>query len=235
MKNYILSFFAGIVLALLFILPATCNRQPDATKTTTTTDTTAVWKPDTLHTPAVPEPEEVNEPPSPGLQVLQERYEHYKRLANALRTELDSLSGVDCDSLARRLTDLKEKLKAAGELVELLSRESGDMLSLKRYAFNDTTDTYIHFAEIKTNGILPPGGYKYRTDVLQKAVTTTVTTDNFFLKKNALGLLAGLQTDGRRVYGLQYERTGKTFGFMVQPAWIQGGEGQLLVGGRVGF
>jgi len=247
MKN--INFIIGLTIGALsvFVLMKRCHPKPVTTTTTTTTDTTDVWQPDTLHIPPIPEPEPVLMPPQ--AQIWRERYLHYKKEAIRFRSALDTVRFdlLDCkgraEQYARQLKEYDAQLNEAGDLVEMLSQEIGEASSLKKYAGTDSTSAYIHTWEITTAGRLPAGGYKYRTDVLQRNVSNKVTVENWYLKRNSVGLLVGLQASGsdfQRFYAIQYARQGKTLGILLQPGYAPAHAGfgekfQLLGGVKFNF
>lgn len=224
-KSNLWIFAVGaLLLALVLLLFRQCG---DGKKTVppapaVTVDTTTTWRKDsTWNTPALPAPT----PPDGGnfqaeADHYRHRYEHYKAEAlrraaelAALQSLLDSL-GTDCpeaSALGRELAMYREQWRADSAYIAELSEQ----VQLRRYAGTDSLPEYVHHYDITVLGSLPPGGYKYKTDFVQRTIERTVTLPAPKVRRNALTALVGLTiddlrgTNARPVYALQYQLSGE--------------------------
>lgn len=232
MKNKLI-LITVVVGVVAFVLGRSCQRQPVKTTTTTTTDTTTVFRPDsTFHAPVLKDPVKLPPPPPTASQEdnWRQRYLFYKAESGRRKSEIEALtakldSAASCEerinALSSQVAALTGDANSAALVIELLNESLEKKSGLKKYEGSDTTEAYIHTYEITSEGGIPQGGYRYKTDVFQKTITTTTVTDRYFVKKNSVGLLYGYQEEAGMVLGLQAVRRGKTFGVVGQAGWLR--------------
>lgn len=190
---------AAILAAMLARSCAPAQRPDDGPGTV---DTVRIYIPDTgWHVPVIP--------PAQGADMSEHwrgRYEHYKADAAAKGAELLRLSGRldslllvgDCEAAGRALADELAMWRDQGRSDSAYIAELSALAAVRRYVGTDSTADWVHRYDITVTGELLPGGYKYRTDFLQRTVVRRVPS---FRRYGAAALL-GTGPDGR-MYGAE--------------------------------
>jgi hypothetical protein len=230
-----ISIIALVIVALLFRQCA--NRQADVEAITS--DTTVTVTPGVVVTPPIFEPE----PDFAGLDSLSDllrhfkgRYAAYKEKSGKYEKVIDELTkaveGAGTCEEARAILDVQVAALAmaadeCNAALASLQTDAENAATAHSYTGEEVTDAYKIGWRINTVGTLPDGGFSYVVDAYGREIETTKTEQVDRWKKHRVSALLGLQSgkDFRRVYGAQYQRSGKTFGVTAQGGYLPGVDG----------
>jgi hypothetical protein len=240
-KNIAIAILICILAAFVMMFwracrPSTVHRPPS----TVTIDTTTTYKPDTgWHVPELPEAK----PPRLGdfqaeAAHYRQRYEHYKAEALRRGAELGRLSALldslppmgGCEAalaaLSKEVQMYRDQYGSDSAYIEELSR----VAQLRNYSGTDSTADWRHHYDITVLGELPAGGYRYKTDFVQRTIERTVTLPPATVwRRRSLAALYGMGADGRAIYAAEGRLQGKRLGLALLGGW----NGQALGMGGV--
>ncbi|RMH17331.1 MAG: hypothetical protein D6698_08465 [Gammaproteobacteria bacterium] len=209
MKNTnILIIAAAIALFSILLYRACKQTQPCIKVVEKTVDTLYIEKPDTgWHSPDLVPVDSLIKYDSETNEKVRFWKEKYKDLISHVILS-DSLN-ESCEQritfLEARVAALTSQLQTGDSIITSLAMQLDEATQLKKYAGIDSTENYVHAFTI-LSPYIPPGGYKYRTDVKQKVVTIRETETRYFTRPNSVSILTGIGERQGVLYGVGYDR-----------------------------
>jgi len=236
MKKQTISIALLVLVALAFMMMfwRTCRNPKSEIRNpkSVTVDTLSTLKPDTgWHVPTLPPakpPTYIPQQAAKDAEHYRQRYEHYKKEWAKQGETLGRLSALLAE--AEKVGDCPTALAALqGELA--MWRDQGradsayiaalnELASLRNYAGQDSTADWVHHYDITVLGELPAGGYRYKTDFVQRTIERTVTLPPAQVwRRRSVAALYGIGADGRAIYAAEGRLQGKRLGLAGLVGW----------------